>query len=280
MRMEDYKLDEWRDRPASTIMDKFSLKGKKAFITGAAGGFGRNVAAAFADAGADVALLDLDSTKDRLSSLAKEMSDKFGVKVIDVYCDVTSNEQVDAARKQILDEFGTIDIAFINAGVCLPGEDVDIPWETWQKTIDIDLHGAFRTAQMAQKVMREHKHGGSIIMTSSMSGYITNQMGNHPTPVMAYSAAKAGISQYARTLAAYVVDDGIRVNTIAPGYMWSGIHVGVMPQEAHDLACTLIPMKRFGTNDEMQGLLLFLASDASSYITGVNIPIDGGYMIY
>jgi len=279
MKVEDYKLDVWRERETS-VLDKFSLKGKKAIITGGAGGFGRNVGAAFADAGADVALIDLESTSERLETLAKEMSDKYGVKVVAMYCDVTSNEQVDELRNEILKELGTIDVAFINAGVCLPGEDKDISWDTWQKTLDIDLNGAFRTAQMTQKMMREHKHGGSIIMTSSMSAYITNQMGNQPTPVMAYSAAKAGISQYARTLAAYVVDDGIRVNTIAPGYMWSGIHVGVMTQEAHDLACSLIPMKRFGTNDEMQGLLLFLASDASSYITGVNIPIDGGYMIY
>jgi NAD(P)-dependent dehydrogenase (short-subunit alcohol dehydrogenase family) len=279
MKIEDYKLDEWRDRKTS-IFDKFSLKGKKAIVTGGAGGFGRNVGAAFADAGADVALIDLDTKKEYLDALAKEMSAKYGVKVAAMYCDVTSNEQVEALRQGILKTLGTIDVAFINAGVCLPGEDKDIPWETWQKNIDINLHGAFRTAQMTQKMMRAHQHGGSIIMTSSMSAYVTNQMFNAPTPVMAYSAAKAGISQYARTLAAYVVDDGIRVNTIAPGYMWSGIHAGLMSQEAHDIACSLIPMKRFGTNDEMQGLLLFLASDASSYITGTNIPIDGGYMIY
>lgn len=275
----NYPKDTWRDRDTS-IFDLFSLKGKNAMVTGGGGGIGRNSAAVFAEAGANIALVDIPSSKDRLEPLAKELSDKYGVKVVPLYCDVSDKAQVDALNDSIVKEFGTLNIAHINAGVCLSGDDKDIPYETWKKTLGINLDGAFMTAQLAQKLMRKNNNGGSIIFTSSISGYVTNQIGNHPTPVLAYSTTKAAVSQYARALAAFVVKDGIRVNTIAPGYVWSGIHEGVMGQEGHDMICSLIPMERFGRNDELQGPLLFLASDASSYITGVNIPIDGGYMLY
>src|SRR5699024_3937952 len=205
---------------------------------------------------------------------------RYKVKAIPMYCDVTDEAQVEAVKKEIENEFATLHVAHINAGVSLTGNDYDLPYETWKITIDIDLHGAYLTGQLAQQLMRKNENGGSIIFTSSISGYVTNQIDNYPTPVVAYSAAKAGVSQYARVLAAHAVKDGIRVNTIAPGYVWSGIHEGVMPEEVHDKMCELIPMERFGRNDELQGALLFLASEASSYITGINIPIDGGYLLY
>ena len=149
-----------------------------------------------------------------------------------------------------------------------------------EKVIDIDLNGAFLTAQVAQHIMRKHNHGGSIIMTSSLSGYNANFIGGGPSPVCTYGTAKAGISQMARYMAAGLAPYGIRVNTISPGYIWSGIHEGVMDKAGHDMCLEVVPIKRFGTTDELQGVLLFLASDASSYVTGINIPVDGGYSIY
>lgn len=275
---EMYPKDIWRDGESYDIFKLFSLKGKKAFITGASGGIGRN-AAAFAAAGADVMMSDIERAKDKLDPLAKELSERFGVKVVTAYADVSNEAEVEAVGKQLEEQLGTVDVAFLNAGVCLSGDDYDQEFSTWKKTIDIDLNGVFLCGQMVQKLMRKHKHGGSIIMTSSISAYVVNHMGGQPNPIVGYCAAKAGISQYARALAAHAAKDGIRVNTIAPGYLWSGIHEGLMPKEGHDLACNEIPMKRFARTDEIHGPLLFLASDASSYITGVNIPIDGGYMI-
>lgn len=96
----------------------------------------------------------------------------------------------------------------------------------------------------------------------------------------AYGTAKAGISELARYMAAGLAPYGIRVNTISPGYIWSGIHEGVMDKTGHDMCLEVVPIKRFGTPDELQGVLLFLASDASSYVTGINIPVDGGYSIF
>lgn len=274
-----YPKDLWKE-PSYRLLDKFSLKGKKGMVTGGAGGIGRNTAAAWAEAGADVALVDIPAAEERLDALAREMSERYGVRIVPFLCNVSSKEEVDALKQNLVSEMGTIDMAHINAGVCLAGDDIDVPYEVWKKTIDIDLTGAYLTSQIAQQIMREHGHGGSIIMTSSLSGYNANYMAGGPTPVAAYGTAKAGLSQLARYMAAGLAKYGIRVNTIAPGYIWSGIHEGLMDKTGHDLLLEVVPMKRFGRTDELQGLLLFLASDASSYVTGINIPIDGGYSVY
>lgn len=274
-----YPKDMWKDQEYK-LLDKFSLKGKKGMITGGAGGIGRNTAAAWAEAGADVALIDIPAAEDRLNELAKALSNRYGVKVVGLLCDVTDKEQVDALKDQLIEQLGTVDIAHINAGVCLGGDDVDVPYEVWQKTVDINLTGAYLTTQLAHQIMREHGHGGSIILTSSLSGYNANFIAGGPTPVAAYGTTKAGLSQYARYLAAGLAKDNIRVNTISPGYVWSGIHEGVMDKTGHDLLLEVVPMRRFGRTDELQGVMLFLASDASSYVTGINIPVDGGYSIY
>lgn len=274
-----YPKDKWRDKDYS-VMDQFSLKGKKGMVTGGGGGIGRNTAAAWAEAGADVALVDLPSTKDTLEPLAKELSERYGTKVIALYCDVSDKEEVDQLKESLIEEMGTIHIAHINAGVCLPGDDVDVPYETWKKTLDIDLTGAYMTAQIVQHIMRENNHGGSIIMTSSLSGYNANYMGDGPSPVAAYGTAKAGVSQLARYMAAALAKYDIRVNTVSPGYIWSGIHEGLMDKAGHDFMLQVVPMDRFARNDELHGVMLLLASDASSYITGINIPVDGGYSIY
>lgn len=274
-----YPKDLWKS-DKYRLFDKFSLKGKKGMVTGGAGGIGRNTAAAWAEAGADVVLVDITAAKDRLNKTAAEMSLRYGVKVTPLFCDVSCKAQVDSLKDSLLNELGTLDIAHINAGVCLGGDDVDVPYEIWQKTLDINLTGAYLTAQISHQIMREHGHGGSIIMTSSLSGYNTNFLAGGPTPVAAYGTSKAAVSQYARYLAAGLAKYDIRVNTISPGYVWSGIHEGVMPKEAHDMLLEVVPMNRFGRTDELQAVMLFLASDASSYVTGINIPIDGGYSIY
>ena len=274
-----YPKDRWRD-PEYRLMDKFSLKGKKGFVTGGGGGIGRNTAAAWAEAGADVALIDIPTSREALEPLAEELSKRYGVKVVPIYCDVSDKAQVDAMRETLIKELGTVDIAHINAGICLKGDNVDVPYETWKRVIDVDLNGAFLTAQAAAQIMREHGHGGSIIITSSLSGYNANFMNGGPTPVCAYGTAKAGISQMARYMGAGLAPFGIRVNSISPGYVWSGIHEAGMTKEGHDMCLETVPIKRFGTNDELQGAVLFLSSDASSYVTGINIPGDGGYSIY
>ncbi len=274
-----YPKDRWRDE-GYNLLDKFSLKGKKGFVTGGAGGIGRNTAAVWAEAGADVCLVDIPVAEDRMKELCEELTARYKVKVSYACCDVSDVKQVEALKPELIEKLDTVDIAHINAGVCLPGDNSDVSYENWKKTIDINLTGAHLTAQVAQQIMREHEHGGSIIFTSSLSGYNANFIAGGPTPVCSYGTTKAAVSQLARYMGADLAKYDIRCNSISPGYVWSGIHEGAMSRIGHDMLLEAVPIKRFGRNDELQGAILFLSSDASSYITGINIPVDGGYSIF
>lgn len=257
---ERYPLDKWKDSNYS-ILDKFSMRGRKGFVTGAAGGLGRNA-------------------EDKLTELAKDMSERFGTNVIALTCDVTNVEQVAELKTQLVEQLGTVDFAFLNAGVNVPGDDQDATEEVWTRTININLNGTYRTGRIAHEIMREHGHGGSLIFTASLSGHNANYMMGSPTPVNAYGATKAAIMEHSRYLAAALAKDGIRSNTISPGYVWSGIFNGRIDMPGHDAMLEVVPMHRFGTNDEIASTVLFLASDASSYVTGTDIRVDGGYSVF
>ncbi len=274
-----YPKDKWKNDSYS-IMDQFSLKGKKGFVTGGCGGLGRNVAAAWAEKGADVALVDLPRTKDRLEPLCKEMSQKYGTKVIPVYCDVSDPESVKKMKEELLDKLGDIHIAYANAGICMMGDDVNVPYETWKKTMEVNLDGIYLCAMAAKEIMLEKGHGGSIVMTSSLSGFNANNAYGNPTPVCAYGTSKAGVYELSRFMAASLAGNGIRVNCVSPGYIWSGIHEGVMDKEGHDMLLMPVPIKKFGLNEDIASAVLFLTTDAAKYITGTVIHVDGGYSVF
>lgn len=276
---ERYPLDKWKD-PNHSFMDKYSMKNRKGFITGAAGGLGRNTAAALAQAGADIALVDLPDKKEQMDTLANDIHELFNVNVTVEPCDISNPHHVEELKQHLIEHLGTIDFAFLNAGVNIPGDNQDATEEVWTKTIEINLNGAYRTARIAHEIMREHHHGGSLIFTSSLSGHNANYMTGGPTPVNAYGTTKAAIIEHSRYLAAALANHGIRSNTISPGYIWSGIFNGRIDMASHDAMLEVVPMHRFGTNDEIASAVLFLASDASSYITGTDLRIDGGYSIY
>ena len=179
-----------------------------------------------------------------------------------------------------MEQLGTVDFAFLNAGVNVPGDDQDATEEVWTRTININLNGTYRTGRIAHEIMREHGHGGSLIFTASLSGHNANYMMGSPTPVNAYGATKAAIMEHSRYRAAALAKDGIRSNTISPGYVWSGIFNGRSDMPGHDAMLEVVPMHRFGTNDEIASTVLFLASDASSYVTGTDIRVDGGYSVF
>ncbi len=274
-----YPKDKWKDDNYS-IMKLFSLKGKKGFITGGCGGLGRNVAAAWAENGADVALVDLPGTKDRMEVLCKELSDKYGTRVIPIYCDVSDPDSVKAMKEELLKEFGNIDLAYVNAGICMMGDDVNVPYDTWKKTLDVNLDGIYLCAMAAKEIMVEKEHGGSIVMTSSLSGFAANNAYGNPTPVCAYGTSKAGVYEFSRFMAASLARNGIRVNSVSPGYVWSGIHEGVMDKDGHDMLLMPVPMKKFGLNEDIASAVTFLSSDAAKYITGTVIHVDGGYSVF
>ena len=253
------------------IIEKMRLDGKHIFVTGGARGIGKSVATAFAEAGADLAIVDVDI--DEAEKTAKELSDKTGRKVIAVKTDVTEPEQVDAMVEKVVSELGGLEAAFCNAGICINEPADEMTFEHWKKVIDINLTGVFLTATAAGKYMLNHG-GGSIINTASMSGHIVNV----PQPQCAYNASKAGVIMLTKSLAVEWAKKGVRVNCISPGYIGTELinnapHLVPLIEQWNAMA----PMGRLGKPEELQSVCVYLAGDTSSFTTGSDIVVDGAF---
>lgn len=249
------------------IGKKFRLEGKKAFITGGARGIGKSVATAMAQWGADVAICDRNIAL--AEQTAKEIA-LLGVKTLAVEVDVTNPDSVNKMVETIVNNFGTIDIAFNNAGICENANAEDMTYESWKRVIDVNLTGVFLTAQAAGRVMIKNG-GGSIINTASMSGHIANC----PQVQCGYNSSKAGVIMLTKSLAVEWAKHNIRVNCISPGYIGTDMTNVDDPLAPGWKAVT--PQGRLGSPDELQGAVVYLASDASTFTTGTDIVIDGGF---
>ncbi len=249
------------------IMDKFSLKGKVALITGGARGIGKSVAVSLAEAGANIAVVDRDM--DEALKTAKEL-EIYGVNAIAVKTDVTNPEDVNGMVAEVVGALGTIDIAFCNAGICINEKAEEMSYESWRKVIDINLTGVFLAAQAVGRLMIKNGKG-SIITTASMSGHIVN----YPQPQSAYNASKAGVIMLTKSLAVEWAPHNVRVNSISPGYIATE-----MTRKATQWIPTWVdstPVRRMGNPEELQGVVLYLASDASTFTTGSDIVVDGAF---
>ncbi|HEY5584844.1 MAG TPA: SDR family oxidoreductase [Ruminiclostridium sp.] len=249
------------------IMEKFKLNGKKAFVTGGARGIGKCAAIALAEAGVDVAIVDWDIQE--AEKTAKEL-EAYGGKSIAVKADVTNPDDVNKMIATILEAFGTIDIAFNNAGICINEKAEDMSYDSWKKVIDINLTGIFLTSQAAGRVMIKNGKG-SIINTASMSGHIVNS----PQPQCAYNASKAGVIMLTKSLAVEWAPHNVRVNCISPGYIATEMTLSAKQWIPTWLEAS--PLKRMGNPEELQGAIIYLASDASTFTTGSDIVIDGAF---
>ncbi len=249
------------------ILDQFKLTGKKAFVTGGARGIGKSIATAFAQAGADVAIVDLDFAT--AQQTAKEL-EQFGVRTLAIKTDVTQPAEVNAMLETIVKAFGAVDIVFNNAGICINVKAEDMTYEQWKRIVDINLTAVFLVAQAAGKQMIKQGHG-SIINTASMSGHIVNE----PQPQAAYNATKAAVIQLTKSLATEWAPYNIRVNSISPGYI--GTEMTLKATQWIPLWEKRTPLGRMGKPEELQGIVLYLASDVSSYATGSDFIIDGGF---
>lgn len=257
-----------------SIIESMRLNGKRIFVTGGARGIGKSVATAFAEAGADVAIVDVDIAE--AQKTAKEIADKTGQKTIAVQTDVTNPEQVDAMVETVVSELGGLEAAFCNAGICINTPADEMTFEQWKKVIDINLSGVFLTATAAGKYMLAHG-GGSIINTASMSGHIVNV----PQPQCAYNASKAGVIMLTKSLAVEWAKKGVRVNSISPGYIGTELisnapHLVPLIEQWNAMA----PMGRLGKPEELQSICVYLAGDTSGFTTGSDIVVDGAFTCF
>lgn len=251
-----------------SVYDIFDIKGRKALVTGAGRGIGKVLALALAEAGCDVALFGLH--KENLTPVAKEIK-ALGVKSLIVPGDVSRKEDVDAAFAETMKAFGKLDICLNNAGISMQVPAEEMAEADWQRIIDINMKGVFLCCQAAAKLMIPRKTG-SIINMGSISGSAVNV----PQKQGIYNTSKAGVVMLTKSLAVEWAPYGIRVNSLSPGYIQTEM---VLSGMSHLFPAwqDLTPMARLGLPEELRGAVLFMASDASSYMTGHDMIIDGGY---
>jgi len=202
---------------------------------------------------------------------AANISNSFGVKCHAYKCDVTNPDIVSTVFQQIRKDFGKVDVVIANSGICSHISALDTTPEQWMQIQNVNFNGAFYTAKAAGKIFKEQGYG-NLIFTASISGSIVNI----PQPQAAYNASKAGVIQLAKSLAVEWIDFA-RVNTISPGYIATDM-VSSVKKEWRDKWHQVIPAERMADPAELKGSYVFLASDASSYITGHDLVVDGGYV--
>jgi NAD(P)-dependent dehydrogenase (short-subunit alcohol dehydrogenase family) len=252
-----------------SVLDLFDLHGKRALVTGASSGIGKKVAEAYLQAGAHVAVAARRS--EVLEKVAGEIAAVGDGKVVPICCDVTQPDQVTGMLDQVIAELGGIDIAVCNAGIVTVTGMLEMPLEEFHSIQNTNVTGVFLTAQAAARAMVRQGQGGVIINTASMSGHIINI----PQQVGHYCASKAAVIHLTKAMAVEFAPHKIRVNSVSPGYILTEL---VEPlAEYHRLWEPKIPLGRIGRSEELTGLYLYLASEASSYMTGSDIVIDGGY---
>jgi NAD(P)-dependent dehydrogenase (short-subunit alcohol dehydrogenase family) len=251
------------------IFDLFRLDGKVALVTGATRGIGLGITQAFAEAGAHVIM----SSRVPKPEVVQGLKDK-GYKIDYLQADVRDPKQVQKLIADAAAITGRLDILVNNAGVCEHGTTHDFAQEHYRKIMDINLDGVFYACQAALGPMREQK-GGVILNIGSISGLISNI----PQPQAAYNASKAGVHMLTKSIASDYAAENIRVNAIAPGYI--NTDMTLVHYEGPDYGPTwkqMTPMPKIGTPEDIGAAALYLCSDASGFVTGEVLVIDGGYL--
>jgi NAD(P)-dependent dehydrogenase (short-subunit alcohol dehydrogenase family) len=253
------------------LKDKFDLTGRSAIVTGGARGIGQACAEALAEYGVNLVIADV--LEEELSETVRDLAARYGVQTAGMICDVTDSAAVDALVAGAVERFGELDIYVNSVGITVWEESLSISDESWRRVIDTNFNAAFYQSRAAGRQMVEQGKG-SIIHIASMSGSIVNI----PQFQTSYNASKAGLMHLVRSLAAEWAARGVRINTLSPGYTLSVMTYTV--KENFDFWNTLIPMGRMAQPEEVVGGLIYLASDASSYTTGHDLVMDGGYTLW
>ena len=248
----------------------FNLKGRVAVITGASSGLGKQMAKGFAEQGCDLVLIA--RRIERLEELKKELEEK-NIKVLPIKCDVTSTEEINNAAELAEKEFGKVDILVNCAGSSKDKGVLDMNDEEWDFTIATDETSVFKMTRAFGNIMKKNNYG-RVINIASMYGMV----GNSEIPTIAYHSSKGAVVNFTRAAAAELATHGITVNCICPGYFYTELTTQVLDTEMfQEFAKSHVPMKRYGKEGELNAAAIFLASEEASYVTGVNLPVDGGY---
>ncbi len=248
----------------------FNFKEKVAVITGASSGLGKQMAKCLAEEGANLVLLARRIEK--LDELKKEL-EPLNIKVLPIKCDVTNADDINAAASITELTFGRVDILINCAGASKDKGVLDMTDEEWDFTINTDLTSVFKVTRAFGNIMKKNNYG-RIINISSMYGLV----GNDKIPTIAYHSSKGGVVNFTRAAAAELAKYGITVNCICPGYFYTELTEKVLDTEDfQSFAKEHVPMERYGRAGELNAGMLFLASEEASYVTGVILPIDGGY---
>ena len=252
----------------------FDLRGKAAVVTGGNGGIGLGIAVGLAEAGANILVAARNEQK---TAAAVKQLQALGVRAIGTTTNVQNEEEVFAMVNMAIDEFGSLDILVNNAGIGIRKAPQDYTLDDWNLIMDINLTGTFLPCREAYPHMAA-AGGGKIINIGSMTSIFGHDL------VMPYSASKGGVVQLTKSLATAWAKDNIQVNSILPGWIETDLTEPLRTHESfrerYELISARIPHGRWGTPDDMAGTAVFLAASASDYVTGVSIPVDGGYVAF
>jgi NAD(P)-dependent dehydrogenase (short-subunit alcohol dehydrogenase family) len=254
-----------------SVLEAFGLGGRVAVVTGGNRGLGRAFATALGEAGARVAILARDAAQNE--GMVRELK-AHGIEAEGFQADVTDRADVDRAAEEIISAFGGVDILINNAGACIHEAALDVTDAQWRQVMDVNVNGVWHCCQAFGRHMADHG-GGTIVNIGSISGMIVNRPQWQP----AYNASKAAVHQLTKSLAAEWAPLNIRVNALAPGY----VKTEMAPVDRPEFQRYWIedaPMQRFATPEEIAPSVVYLASDASAFMTGSVLVIDGGYTLF
>src|SRR3954468_16968093 len=252
-------------------LESFRLNGQSALVTGATKGIGRAIARSLAEAGANIVVVGRDAND---ASAVRAELEELGVEVLVVLADITQPDEIERMVQAALARFGAIDVLVNNAGTCEHKPALEVTYEGWRDVFRVNVDALWLVSQAVGRHMVQRRRG-SIVNIGSMSGMIVNRPQWQP----AYNASKAAVHHLTRSLAAEWAPLGIRVNALAPGYVKTEMAPVDRP-EFRQHWIDDVPMRRYATPEEIAPSVLFLASDASSFMTGSILVVDGGYTLF
>ncbi len=252
------------------VLDTFGLDGKVALVTGGSRGLGLQIAEGLGEAGAAVAV-----TARREEGLQKavEHLTQRGINAMSAVCDISKNDQVEAAVKQVLDHFQHIDILVNNAGATWGAPFEEIPFEAWDRVIRVNVDGTYFVSRAVGLHMIQRGQGGRIINIASVAGL----RGSDPAvmPTLPYNTSKGAVVNFTRALAATLAEHNITVNCICPGFFPTKMTAATLERSGERIVAAT-PLRRIGSDQDLKGIAVLFASPASSFITGQIIAVDGG----